>query len=181
MSKRNDYLLKGLNVVAWIIFLGLCIEAGGIIFNTIYASFKPIVAKYFWNKSDFSQLYAYDKGHFIVQLVLISIVTVMKAMIFYLIIKLFYDKKLNLAKPFNSTITGTVSKIAYLCSGAGLFSIWGANYLNWIKEKGISMPDIHQLRIGSGDVWLFMAVVLIVIAEIFKKGIELQNENDLTV
>ena len=43
------------------------------------------------------------------------------------------------------------------------------------------MPDIHQLRIGSGDVWLFMAVVLIVIAEIFKKGIELQNENDLTV
>ena len=181
MSKRNDYLLKGLNVVAWIIFIGLCIEAGGIIFNTVYALFKPIVAKYFWNKSDFSQLYAYDKGHFIVQLVLISIVTVMKAMVFYLIIKLFYDKKLNLTKPFNSTITGTVSNIAYLCAGAGLFSIWGTNYLNWIKEKGILMPDIHQLRIGSGDVWLFMAVVLIVIAEIFKKGIELQNENDLTV
>ena len=37
------------------------------------------------------------------------------------------------------------------------------------------------LGIGGGDVWLFMAVVLMVIGQVFKKGIELQTESDLTV
>ncbi len=71
--------------------------------------------------------------------------------------------------------------IAYLCLGAGLFSLWGARYAAWIKEQGIPMPDIHFLRIGGADVWLFMAVVLIVIGQVFKKGTELQTESDLTV
>jgi hypothetical protein len=43
------------------------------------------------------------------------------------------------------------------------------------------MPDIHYLRIGGADVWLFMAVVLMVIGQVFKKGIALQTETDLTV
>ena len=43
------------------------------------------------------------------------------------------------------------------------------------------MPTIHVLKIAGGDVWLFMGVVLFVIAYIFKRGIELQEELDLTV
>lgn len=41
------------------------------------------------------------------------------------------------------------------------------------------MPDLHYLRLGGADVWLFMGITLLVIAQIFKKGIEIQN--DLTV
>jgi len=37
------------------------------------------------------------------------------------------------------------------------------------------------LHIDGADVWLFMALVLFVFAQVFKKGIELQNENDLTI
>jgi hypothetical protein len=43
------------------------------------------------------------------------------------------------------------------------------------------MPDMHYLRMDGADVWLFMAVVLIVIGQVFKKGTELQTESDLTV
>lgn len=177
----SNTILKLLNILSWIIFLGLCIEAGGIIFNTIYALYNPIVAKHFWNGTDLSPLYSFDKGHFITQTVLMSIVAVIKALIFYLIVKMFYDKKLNIAKPFNPAITNSVFKIAYLCLGAGLFSLWGARYAAWIQGQGVQMPDIHYLRIGGGDVWVFMAVVLIVIGQIFKKGTELQTESDLTV
>lgn len=177
----TNQILKVLEILSWIIFIGLCIEAGGIIFNTIYALNKPIVAKYFWNGTDLSQLYSHDKGYFITQTVLMSIVAVMKALIFYLIIKLFYQKNFNIAKPFNPEVTKVVFNIAYLCLGAGFFSFWGAGYAAWIKDKGIQMPDIQYLRIGGADVWLFMAVVLIVIGQIFKKGTELQTESDLTV
>ena len=174
-------ILMVLHILSWIIFIGLCIEAGGIIFNTVYSLNKPIVAKYFWNNTNLSELYAHNKGQFITQTVLMCIVAVMKALIFYLIIKLFYDKKFSIANPFNPDITGVVFKIAYCCLGAGLFSIWGSGYAAWIKKQDVSMPDIENLRIGGADVWLFMTVVLLVVGQVFKKGTELQSENDLTV
>jgi hypothetical protein len=43
------------------------------------------------------------------------------------------------------------------------------------------MPDAESLHFGGADVWLFMGVTLFVIAQIFKRGIEIQAENDLTV
>jgi hypothetical protein len=43
------------------------------------------------------------------------------------------------------------------------------------------MPDIEHLRLGGADVWLFMGVTLFVIGHIFKRGIEIQSENELTV
>jgi hypothetical protein len=174
-------MLNLLNILSWIIFIGLCIEAGGILFNTVYALYKPIVAKHYWNGADLSALYAHDKGQFIAQTSLMFIVAVMKALIFYLIVKLFYEKKFSLSKPFNPEVTGVVFNIAWLCLGAGIFSQWGAGYAAWIIKQDIPMPDIHFLRIGGADVWLFMAVVLVVIGQVFKKGTELQTENDLTV
>jgi hypothetical protein len=34
---------------------------------------------------------------------------------------------------------------------------------------------------AGADVWLFMGVTLFVIAQIFRRGIEIQTENELTV
>ncbi len=65
--------------------------------------------------------------------------------------------------------------------GIGLFSFWGAKYSEGLVNKGVKIPDLQYLRLGGADVWLFMGITLLIIAQIFKKGIELQNENDLTV
>jgi hypothetical protein len=46
--------------------------------------------------------------------------------------------------------------------------------------KGISFPKLSE-HIGHGDAFLFFAGILFVISTIFKKGIELQTENELTV
>ncbi len=174
-------ILTLLNILSWIIFVGVTIEACGIIFNMIYALNKPIVARHFWNGTDLSALYAHDKGHFLVETGIMAIVAVLKALIFYLIVKMFYDKKYSISKPFNPDVTGMVYLIAWLCLGAGFFSKYGADYANWLEKQGIPMPDIHYLRIGGADVWLFMSVVLFVIGQVFKKGIELQTESELTV
>lgn len=181
MKITNEKLLQLLQVASWVIFLGLCIETGGILFNTIYAVFNPIVAKHFWNGVDLSALYAYDKGQFVVQATLMLIVATMKTIIFYVIVKVFYDKKFNLARPFNPSSTKMIFHIGYLCLGAGIFSIWALRNVQWLEGKGIPMPALQDLRAGGADVWLFMAVVLIVIGQVFKKGMELQEETELTV
>jgi hypothetical protein len=110
-----------------------------------------------------------------------TIVGVMKALMFYLIVKILHDKKLNLSQPFNNETRGFISKLSYLSLGIGAFSFWGVNYTEWLVKKAVKMPAAETLNFGGADVWLFMGVILLVIAQIFKRGIEIQSENELTV
>jgi hypothetical protein len=175
-------MLNVLHVISWIIFIGLCINAGGILFNAFYTLIvNPIAAVNFWQGIDLSGLLNFDKGYFIVETLLMSIVTILKAVLFYLIVKILYDKKLNLAQPFNIEIKRFISNMSYLAIGIGLFSYWGINYTKWLATKALAMPDIQSLQFGGADVWLFMGIILLVIAQIFKRGVEIQSENDLTI
>jgi hypothetical protein len=178
----TDQILKILYVVAWILFIGVSIEAGGIIFNAFFTLvFNPVDAQYFWKEVDLSGLYKYDPGYFFVETLLMSIVAVMRAFLFYLIVKILHDKKINLSKPFNREMGRFMFNISYLSLGLGLFSYWGVKYSEWFVKQGVKMPDIQYLRLGGADVWLFMGVTFFVLAQIFKRGIEIQEENDLTV
>lgn len=175
-------ILKALCVFSWMLFITVCIEAGGFIFNTIFVLLiNPVAANRFWMDIDLSALYAQDKGYFLVITTLMIIVALFRALIFYLIVKMFYDKQLSLSKPFQEKLPWFTSRIAYLALGAGLFSLWGVKYTEWLMKKGVDMPDIHYMRMGGADVWLFMGMVLLVIAQVFKRGIEIQSENELTV
>ncbi len=182
MSKKTDYFFKALNVLSWIIFIGVCIEAGAIIVNTIFTlAINPEAAAKMWNEVDLSALYRHNQTHFISVSSLMIIMAVLRALMFYLIVKIFHDKSFNLSQPFNETVRRFISRIAFLALGIGFFSFWAAGYTENLAAEGIEIPDLHILRLGGADVWLFMGVALLVVAQIFKKGIELQSENDLTV
>ncbi|TKC12771.1 DUF2975 domain-containing protein [Pedobacter polaris] len=174
-------LLNVLYVIAWIIFIGLCIEAGGIIFNTCYIMFVNESTSNSWLGSELSGLYQNDTAHFITVISCICIVAVMKALLFYLIVVILHDKKLNMVQPFNSSVGRFIFNLSYLSLGIGLFSLGGVRYLEGLEIEGKEMSNIAQLHLGGGDVWLFMGVVLLVIAQIFKRGIEIQEEHELTV
>ena len=175
-------ILTILYVISWIIFVGVCIEAGGFLFNSFYTQvLNPVGARYFWNHLDLSTLYGSDRGQFFTETTLINIVAILKAIMFYVIIKFQYDKKLDLSKPFNHHLRRFVLNIGYLSAGISLFSQWGSRYTEWLMNQGIKMPALRLLGLAGADVWLFMSVTLFVIAQIFKRGIEIQSENDLTV
>ncbi|MFX7052502.1 DUF2975 domain-containing protein, partial [Acinetobacter baumannii] len=74
-----------------------------------------------------------------------------------------------------------ISLAAYISFGIGLFANWGATYVTWMASKDIPMPTLQELRFDGFNVWLFMGVILFVIAQIFKRGVAIQAENDLTV
>lgn len=174
----TEKMLDILNVLSWIIFIGLCVEAGSFLFNAVFTTlFNPKAATYF----GLTDLYAFDSGYFAVELLLMGIPAIMKAIMFYLIVKILHAKKLNLLQPFNKETGQFLFNIAYLAFGIGLFSYWGIRYTEWFVSQGIKMPDTHNLRLDGADVWIFMGVVLFVIAQIFKRGIEIQSENELTI
>ena len=106
---------------------------------------------------------------------------VMKAIMFYVIIQLLHYKKLDVSHPFNTDVRKSIATLSYIALGIGLFSVWGLGYTQWLVAQGVQMPDVKELRFGGADVWLFMSVILFVIAQIFKRGIQLQEDNDLTI
>ena len=174
-------MLKILYVISWIIFIGVCIEAGSFIVNALFALVNPAVVSHLWQQVDLSSLYKYNPGYFFVEMLLMSIVAVLRACMFYLIVKILHDKKLNMSQPFSKEVGRFIFKVSYLALGIGLFCWWGVKYTEWFVKLGVKMPDVQYLRLGGADVWLFMGVTLFVIAQIFKRGIEIQSENELTV
>lgn len=105
----------------------------------------------------------------------------MKALIFYLFIRILHNKKLDLSAPFNKPLQNLILLTSCLALGIGLFANAGANYTVWLASQGVPMPDINSLSFSGGDVWMFMSVILFAIAQIFKRGMEIQAENELTI
>lgn len=177
----TQQILNVLFIFSSLIFVGLCIDACGFIFNTIYSYFRPIGAQYYWNHLDFSDLYAFDKIRFVTTTSLTAIVLVLKAILFYLIVKLFYDKKVDLKYPFQLPMQRFIVLSSYLAFGIGIFSSWATDNYYWLASQQINLPSINELKIEGSGIWFFMSIFLFVIAQIFKRGIEIQNENDLTI
>jgi membrane-bound metal-dependent hydrolase YbcI (DUF457 family) len=98
-----------------------------------------------------------------------------------MIIDILQNKKLDIARPFSKNVGRFLFRISYLSLLIGLFSWVGAKYTEWLVSKGVKLPDLQYLRLGGADVWLFMGVTIFVIAQVFKRGIEIQTENELTV
>lgn len=178
-SKR---VLQLLLILSWLIFVGLSIEAGGYLFNTVYSIFyRPIAANNFWNGINLSSLYNSDLGYYAVFTSLVCIVAILKSIMFYIIIKLLSNKAFLEQLPFNVLMKNLILSISFICFGISLFSGMAMKYYNWFINNGISMPDIQILKLSSSDVWLFMGIILLVIAQIINRGIQLQTENDLTI
>lgn len=179
----TNQILKVLQIFSWIIFIGLCVQAGGMLFNTIITLFiNPPGVKNFWEGSDYlANLYQFDRGYFIVITSIMIIVGVLKAILFYRIVKLFVHKKLSMSQPFNNELRRFILLSAYLTLGIGLFAHFGFKYSSWLTTQGVKAIDTQLLHIGGADVWLFMAIIFFVIAQIIKRGIEIQTENDLTI
>jgi len=63
----TSHILKVLLLLTWIIFIGLCVEAGAIIVNTFITLFiNPDAVKNFWEKTRFHKTiqYTFKRFHF---------------------------------------------------------------------------------------------------------------------
>lgn len=180
-SPKTKIFLILLYIIAWFLFVGLSIEAGGFITNAVFALAKPEMVPYLWQQVDLRDLLQYGHGFFFTQVIIISIVTVLKSILFYLIISILHNKQLSIEQPFTFIAQRFILRIASLSLLVGLFSILGAEAAAWLAEQGVKMPGLQELHLSGADVWIFMSIALFVVAYIFKKGIELQTEQDLTV
>jgi len=172
-------VLKVLQVFSWIIFLGLCIVAGSI---ASHATITLFIGSAGVAGTDYlSLLLQMDKTYFLVLTIIMTIVAVFKAVMFYLIIKIFVSSKVKISQPFIPALRRFLVRQSSLALGIGLFSYAGFKYTLWLTQQGLPSADLQSLNLSGADVWMFMAVILFLIAQLVQKGIEIQTDNDLTI
>lgn len=178
MSKGNSFVFTGLHIVAWVIFVGLCIEAGALITNFVFSIYNPAMVKNLYQKLDLSEMYNRSQWAFYGMYSFILVVAFLKAYLFYIVAMLMH--KIDLSKPFNSFVSGRIVKISYCTFSIGIVSYIARQTAKNLQHHGYAIDNLNQFWADS-QAFILMAAVIYIIAAIFKKGVEIQNENDLTV
>ena len=178
MSKRNNFVFTGLKIIAWVIFVGLCIEAGALITNFIFSLYKPEFVQNLYQKLDLSEMYNRSKWAFFGMYSFVLVISILKAYLFYVVIRLI--SKFNLSKPFNSFVSEQITQISYYTFFIGILSYIARQTAQNLLHRGYVIDSLNQFWADS-QAFILMAAVIYVIATIIKKGVEIQNENDLTV
>lgn len=178
MKNTDDFVFKALHVIAWIIFVGLSIEAGALLVTFAFSIFKPETVPLLYQKLDLSPMYARSQMAFYSIYSLILSVAVLKAFLFYKLIEL--TTKIDLNKPFKDLISKQIYTISYFTFTIGMLSYFGRETAKQLTKRGFEIAGVHEFWVDS-QAFILMAAVIYVIATIFKRGIELQNENELTV
>ncbi|MFN3754710.1 DUF2975 domain-containing protein [Flavobacterium sp.] len=178
MSKTNNIIFWGLYIVAWLIFVGLSIEAGGLIVNFVFSLYNPEFVQNLYQKLDLIQMYKDSKLAFFGVYSFILIISILKASLFYIVVKLMH--KMDLSKPFNTFVSKQILQMSYFTLFIGLLSYIGQQLVKSLKHYGFVPDNLSQFWADS-QAFILMGAVIYIIAVIFKKGVDIQNENDLTV
>lgn len=178
MSKTNNFVFWGLYVVAWLIFVGLSIEAGALIVNFFFSLFKPEFVQNLYQKLDLTEMYKDSRLVFFGIYSFILTISILKAILFYIVIRLMH--KMDLLKPFNTFVSRQISQISYFTLLIGLFSFVARQITKNLMHYGFVPDSLTHFWVDS-EAFILMGGVIYIIATIFKKGVEIQNENDLTV
>lgn len=178
MIKTNKLVFMALLVIAWLIFIGLSIEAGGLVVNFFFSLYKPEVIPRLYQKLDLTEMYKTSRLVFYGIYSFILFIAILKAFLFYIVILLMH--KIDLTKPFNTFVARQISNISYFTLSIGLISYFAQQYSKNLMHYGIDTSHLNQFWADS-SAFILMGAVIYIIATIFKTGVKLQTENDLTV
>lgn len=170
---KVEKLLKVMHIIAWFVCVGLIIKAGAILVSYFVSINTAEAAKNLFGGID---LYSYRNHDFLQYSFIVGykiILFLIEAYVAFLVAKLLTG--LNLEKPFNLSVHSLMKKISY-----AIFSLWIVTILHNVHIRFLAKRYNFSMDLFSDD-FIFLAGVVLIFAQIVKRGIELQTENDLTI
>ncbi|WP_394991237.1 DUF2975 domain-containing protein [Emticicia sp.] len=176
MKTQTKTILEIIKYLALIGAIGFSIECGSQIVSLIVNFFKPEIALKLYKASPkLYELRNFDLRYYGFAMTLVIWFSATKAYIWYYIFD--FLNKLSLENPFTVAISTKIQKISFLLFELWVVSFIGNNYIDFVgKESGIDLAN----HFNHGE-YFFMAGIVYIISQIFKRGVELQEENELTV
>lgn len=167
-----------ITVVIWSIFIGLCIQAGALLFTFVYSLFNPVVSQNLFEGLNLSTLREQNIWYYAGVISIVLFIAGQKAYLFYLMIRIFL--KIDLVHPFSKQVSKLITEISFVAFQIGVAILLASGVFKWMLKRGYELDQVPQM-VGGGFEFLLMAALLIAIGIVFKRGVEIQDENELTV
>jgi hypothetical protein len=135
---------------------------------------KPWGGKHFYDKLDLYNLEQFDFWHYTLIIFFKAAICALEAYVAYLLIKVL--SVIRLSNPFTMEVAVMLEKISYILFGTWVIAIFYSLHMAWLAERVAGLEKNY-----NSEEFIFMAAVVFVISQIFKKGVEIQSENELTV
>ena len=173
-QRSSEQLLKIMPILAWVVFIGFMVEAGAILFSYTVSCINPEGAKNLYNGLNLYDLRQFSFWYYTGFVFFMVALPLMKSWVSFLVIKTL--SKFNLKNPFTMEVARRLEKISFVTLGTWfvtllsnvytslLMKITGKLYGNWLSTE-----------------FIFMVGLLFIISTVFKRGVEIQSENELTV
>lgn len=171
---KTETVLLVMNVIAWITFIGLMIEAGVVLVSYGISVVNPGVAARLYRGQDWLTLRQYDFWHYTGVISLKAAILILESYTAYLVIKVL--SSIKMANPFTLEVAKKLENIAYTIMLVWIVVLLYNGQLRWLSH---AVTDLEEKRL-SADFIIYAGLVFI-ISQIFKKGVEIQTENELTV
>lgn len=178
MSKTNKFVFIALLVIAWLIFIGLGIEAGGLIVNFFFSLYNPEFLPKLYQKLDLTAIYNESRLAFFGIYGFILSISILKVCLFYIVVIMMH--KIHLSNPFNTYVARQISLLSYYTLAIGFLNAIGRHLTKKLEHYGFATDSLNPFWSDS-EAFILMGAVIYIIATIFKKGVQIQNENDLTI
>ncbi len=177
MKTNTQHILTVMKIIAWLAFVGFSIQCGAQVIAFILG---------FTNSELAQNMYSVDKNWFlwkehsnwiyIFMMSVIIAISAFKANIWFMIIDLL--SKLKLENPFTLEVAKKLESISYQFLVISIAGTVGSSYIKGLEKY---QQDIGALHVDDESAFFFVAGIIYIISQIFKRGVEIQKENELTV
>jgi hypothetical protein len=171
---KTQVVLNIMLVLTWIAFIGLLIKTGAMLFSYLMTLIHPEKAKDMYSGLNLYNLMQFNFWNYSQIVSFMIIQAVLKAYILFLLIKMLSNVKLS--NPFTKEVASQLESLSFISLGIWIISIIGKAHSSWLMKRA----GVFQTEFESGE-FLFMAGLVFIISQVFKRGVELQSENELTV
>ena len=173
--KPSKTILTIMNVLFWIVFIGLLVETGILLCSYLASLFiTETESLKLYKPIDLSILFVKDIVQYHIIMISFIIMSGLKTFIAYKVVKLF--SVLKFEQPFTIETTNFVFEISCWVFITGIFGAVINSNVRWVSKQ------IQEINFDwNVNEILFFAGLIYIIAVIMQRGTEIQDENDLTV
>ena len=171
---RTQQILTVMRILAWVAFVGFMIEAGAILVSYAISCVNPEAARNLYKGINLYTLRQFNFWHYTLSVSFLVALSGMKSFVFFLAIKTL--AKVNMMNPFKIEVAVIIQRIGYVLLGTWFVAMLKNAHTYWLlKQTG----ELHGDWVATE--FVFMAGLVFIISQVFKRGVEIQSENELTV
>ena len=174
IHSRTWQILRVMHILAWVAFIGFSIETGTIIFSFVASFFNPVVTKNLYKGLDLYPLKEINFWYYLQTVSFLIALPMMKANASYIVINTL--SRFNLKNPFAMEVAKKLEKVSYILLGTWIVTMVANAHAGWIAGKTGELYGTYE----SGE-FIFIVGLVYIFAQVFKRGVEIQSENELTI